>query len=219
MSHNASTLKLRLLQRTPSDSGASFWNGGAGPAADEQGNVFMVSANGDFDGNEDGLAEYDESVLRLTPRSWRLRTSSRRSTRRCWTRTIWTWILRRAGAARRGGQCGTSASRVYFRKEGRMYCWTVRHWAERKRVSDASALSSVAVSGSHATFGSAGLFQWLNLHCARPMRRCLRFRWRAQIWQRRLRPRAANENSISRYDAEHFRQWFRGRNGVGHHGR
>ena len=48
--------------------GASFWNGGAGPAADSDGNVYVVSANGDFDGNVDA-SRYDESVLRFAPGS------------------------------------------------------------------------------------------------------------------------------------------------------
>ena len=65
MAHDATTLKLAgFFNASPSDSGASFWNGGAGPAADDQGNIYVVSANGDFDGDA-GLAEYDESVLRL----------------------------------------------------------------------------------------------------------------------------------------------------------
>ena len=54
-----------VFNDTPGDSGASFWNGGAGPAADQQGNVYVVSANGDFDGDA-ALAEYDESVLKFT---------------------------------------------------------------------------------------------------------------------------------------------------------
>ncbi len=53
-----------FFNASPGDSGASFWNGGAGPAADEQGNIFVVSANGDFDGDA-ALAEYDESVLQV----------------------------------------------------------------------------------------------------------------------------------------------------------
>ncbi len=67
MAQDAATLKLTaFFNASPGDSGASFWNGGAGPASDAQGNIFAVSANGDFDGDA-ALAEYDESVLRFTP--------------------------------------------------------------------------------------------------------------------------------------------------------
>ena len=67
MAHDASTLTLSgFFNASPDDSGSSFWNGGAGPAEDAQGNIYVVSANGDFDGDA-ALAEYDESVLRITP--------------------------------------------------------------------------------------------------------------------------------------------------------
>lgn len=67
LAHDAGTLNiLSSFNSTPTDRGASFWNGGAGPAADSDGNVFVVAANGDFDGNIDA-AGFDESVLRFGP--------------------------------------------------------------------------------------------------------------------------------------------------------
>jgi hypothetical protein len=67
MAHDAADLSLiSFFNASPGDSGASFWNGSAGLASDEQGNVYVVSANGDFDGDF-GAARYDESVLRFSP--------------------------------------------------------------------------------------------------------------------------------------------------------
>lgn len=46
MAHNATNLSLNdFFNASPEDSGASFWNGRAGPASDEQGNIYVVSAN------------------------------------------------------------------------------------------------------------------------------------------------------------------------------
>jgi uncharacterized protein (TIGR03437 family) len=67
LAHDSTTLNLvGTFNATPTDRGASFWSGGAGPAADSAGNVYVVSANGDFDGNT-SAARYDESVLRFAP--------------------------------------------------------------------------------------------------------------------------------------------------------
>ena len=67
MAHDATTLQaLGSFNTTPQGSGASFWNGGAGPAADSDGSIYAVSANGDIGGilTPDG---FDEEVLRLGP--------------------------------------------------------------------------------------------------------------------------------------------------------
>ena len=67
LAHDAKTLKaLGVLNTSPFGSGSSFWNGGAGPAADAQGNIFAVSANGDIQGVVTP-GEFDEEVLQLSP--------------------------------------------------------------------------------------------------------------------------------------------------------
>jgi hypothetical protein len=75
LAHDAKTLKpVGVFNDSPDGNASSFWNGGAGPAADADGNIYVVSANGDF--------------WRLR-RGCPLRISSRPSTR---TRsTCWTW--------------------------------------------------------------------------------------------------------------------------------
>ena len=67
MAHDAKTLELKkLFDDSPGGKGGSFWNGGAGPAADAAGNVFVVSANGPFDAGSGG-SDYGDSFLRLLP--------------------------------------------------------------------------------------------------------------------------------------------------------
>ena len=50
---------------TPNWDAGSFWQGGAAPAADSSGNIFVVSANGTFDANLGG-SDLAESVLKLS---------------------------------------------------------------------------------------------------------------------------------------------------------
>src|SRR5579863_2048030 len=67
LAHDPSTLKLlNVFSDTPNGNGASFWNGGAGPAADASGNIYVVSANGDFNAGSGGTS-YGDSVLKLEP--------------------------------------------------------------------------------------------------------------------------------------------------------
>ena len=49
---------------TPNWDAGSFWQGGAAPAADANGNIYVVSANGTFDANLGG-SDFGESVLKL----------------------------------------------------------------------------------------------------------------------------------------------------------
>jgi hypothetical protein len=55
----------------PGGSGSSFWMSGAGPAADSQGNVYAISANGPFDSalNSSGFpanGDYGDSMLKFS---------------------------------------------------------------------------------------------------------------------------------------------------------
>jgi hypothetical protein len=50
---------------TPNWDAGSFWQGGAAPAADASGNIYVVSANGTFDANLGG-SDLAESILKLS---------------------------------------------------------------------------------------------------------------------------------------------------------
>src|SRR6185312_7001238 len=61
--YDAGTLQqVSVYNNTPDGNMGSFWNGGAAPAADANGNIFIVSANGDFDGNQN----LGESYIKLS---------------------------------------------------------------------------------------------------------------------------------------------------------
>lgn len=60
----ASLAGVGVFNVSPQAGGSSFWNAGAGPAADDSGNIFIVSANGTYDIRSGGQ-DYGDSVLRL----------------------------------------------------------------------------------------------------------------------------------------------------------
>jgi hypothetical protein len=62
--YDAKTLRqVSVLNTSPTGSEASIWQSGQGPAADEQGNVYVVTGNGSWDGK----VNFSESFLKLTP--------------------------------------------------------------------------------------------------------------------------------------------------------
>ena len=52
-----------MLNTSPTGSEASIWQSGQGPAADDEGNVYVVTGNGSWD----GVNNFSESFLKLTP--------------------------------------------------------------------------------------------------------------------------------------------------------
>lgn len=77
--YDASNLQrmVSLLNTTPSGLGGSIWQSGRAPAIDENGNLYVVTGNGDYDGS----ANFGESILSLsgsdltvldwhTPQNW-----------------------------------------------------------------------------------------------------------------------------------------------------
>jgi hypothetical protein len=67
MSYDAHTLAQNSAFNTsPNGSDGAIWQGDAGPAADKEGNVFVVTGNGDFDPNGANGRDYGDSVLKLS---------------------------------------------------------------------------------------------------------------------------------------------------------
>ncbi len=65
MAYHASTLSpAGVFNTTPNGGEGSFWNAGAGAAADSAGNIYHMSANGDF---SDTASNYGDSFLKLSP--------------------------------------------------------------------------------------------------------------------------------------------------------
>jgi hypothetical protein len=64
--YDASTMQqVSAYADTPNWDGGAFWQGGAAPAADANGNIYVVSANGTFDANAGG-SDLGESVIKLS---------------------------------------------------------------------------------------------------------------------------------------------------------
>ena len=64
MAYDAGTLaQTKTFNTSPTGSGASIWQSGQGPAADADGNVYVVTGNGSWD----GVHNFSESFLKFTP--------------------------------------------------------------------------------------------------------------------------------------------------------
>jgi hypothetical protein len=65
MAYDAKTLQqLSVLNTSPTGSEASIWQSGQGPAADEEGNIYVVTGNGSWD----GVKNFSESFMKLSPK-------------------------------------------------------------------------------------------------------------------------------------------------------
>ena len=66
IAYDAKTLQqVAVYNNTPNGNEASFWAGGAAPAADSNGNIFLVAGNGTFDANTGGI-DLGESFTKLS---------------------------------------------------------------------------------------------------------------------------------------------------------
>ena len=64
--YDAATLQLAAAYcDTPNGDEGGIWQGGAGPAADADGNIFVITGNGTFDAGAG--PDYGDSALKLTP--------------------------------------------------------------------------------------------------------------------------------------------------------
>lgn len=159
MAHDEKTLQLLgTFNDTPGGSGASFWNGGAGPVADAQGNVYVVSANGDIDGVP-SPGDNDEAVLKLGPAP-QLPVLDKFVPFNKAALNSSDFDLGSSGAVLLPEEAGSAAhpNLLYTSgKEGRMYLLDQNALGGPQNGSDISALASLPVL-AHATFGSAAYF-------------------------------------------------------------
>ncbi len=73
MTYDAATLAQKSVFNTsPDASDSAIWQGDAGPAADEDGNVFVVTGNGEFDAATNGR-DFGDTVLKLGSKSHNLK--------------------------------------------------------------------------------------------------------------------------------------------------
>jgi len=66
MSYNASTLQQEaIFNVTPNGNEGGIWNSGQGPVADGSGNIYFLTANGDFNANVQGGTDYGDSFIKF----------------------------------------------------------------------------------------------------------------------------------------------------------
>jgi uncharacterized protein (TIGR03437 family) len=159
MAHDATTLAaLGVFNTTAYGSGASFWNGGAGPAADSSGGLYVVSANGDINGilTPDS---FDEQVLRLAPAPLMTVMDGFTPFNKS-ALNLSDVDLGSSGALILPDQAGSAAHpHVLFTsgKEGRLYLLDREALGGLQSGSDLAALASLPVLSS-STFGSAAYY-------------------------------------------------------------
>jgi hypothetical protein len=65
LGYNASTLKQVMVFNTaPNGQGGAIWQSGCAPAADANGNIYVITGNGAFTANSGGV-DYGDSILKL----------------------------------------------------------------------------------------------------------------------------------------------------------
>lgn len=67
-SYSAATLQqLAILNTTPNGADGGIWQGGQGPAADSNGNIYLTTSNGTCSVNSRGGIDYGDTALKLRP--------------------------------------------------------------------------------------------------------------------------------------------------------
>jgi uncharacterized protein (TIGR03437 family) len=159
LAHDATSLKLTgVFNVTPEGKAASFWNAGAGPASDTEGNIYVVSANGDFDADSGGK-DYGDSLVKLT-------AAPSLSVADFFTPFNQEYLdlndvdLGSSGALVLPDTAGSAAHpHLVFTagKEGRLYLLDRDHLGGAQSGTDTGALASLSVF-AHSAFGMAAYF-------------------------------------------------------------
>ena len=159
MAHDPASLKLLgVFNATPGGQAGSFWNGGAGPAADAAGNIYDVSANGDFDADSGG-SRYGDSVLKLATAPGLSATDFFAPFNRVFL-NVNDYDVGSCGALLLPDEAGSPEHpHLLFTagKEGRIYLLDRDHLGGAQSGSDTSALTSLPLF-PHPVFGAAAYF-------------------------------------------------------------
>ncbi len=157
--YRADTLQqAAVFNTTPNGAGASFWGGGAGPAADSHGNLFAVSANGTFD-DTNAVPDLGDSLIRLSPAGG-LTVVDYFTPYNQLILEGQDLDLGSAGALLLPPEAGNSSHpnlAVVAGKEGRIYLIDRDDMGRYDSASDAGALQTVSLGGQ-GVFGSPAYF-------------------------------------------------------------
>ncbi|HVT95027.1 MAG TPA: hypothetical protein VHD76_19405 [Bryobacteraceae bacterium] len=155
--YDSATLAAKaVFNASPQDGGSAFWNAGAGPAADELGNIYAVSANGIAD-LSNGRHEYGDSVIRLNPN---LTVADYFTPFNQADLNLYDVDLGSSTAILLPASAG-GVEHPYLLatagKEGRLYLLDRNHLGGAQSESDSGALASLPILG-HSLFGAAAYF-------------------------------------------------------------
>ena len=157
--YRADTLQqAAIYNTTPNSSGASFWAGGAGPAADTNGNLFVVSANGMFD-QRYPTPDLADSIIRLAPTGGLAIADYFTPYNQADLEDL-DLDLGSSGALLLPPEVGSNAHRNLLAvagKEGRIYLIDRDRMGGFNGTFDAGALQTVALGGQ-GMYGSAAYF-------------------------------------------------------------
>jgi uncharacterized protein (TIGR03437 family) len=157
--YRADTLQqAAVYNTTPNSTGASFWGGGAGPAADANGDLFAVSANGDFD-ELHFPPDLADSIIRLSPAAG-LTVADYFTPYNQVDLEGQDLDLGSSGALLLPPEAGSDAHRnlvLVAGKEGRVYLVDRDQMGGFNSFTDAGALQTVTLGGQ-GVFGSSAYF-------------------------------------------------------------
>ncbi|HLY18290.1 MAG TPA: IPT/TIG domain-containing protein [Bryobacteraceae bacterium] len=159
MGYRADTLQqAAVYNSTPNGAGASFWGAGAGPAADGDGNLFVVSANGTFDQTY-STPDLGDSLIKLSPTNGLTIADYFTPYNQLYLAEN-DLDLGSAGALLLPPEAGSNTHRnlaLTAGKEGRIYLVDRDNMGRFNGQYDAGALQTITLGGD-GVFGSAAYF-------------------------------------------------------------
>jgi hypothetical protein len=158
--------QVAVYNNTPNGNQASFWSGGAGPAADPDGNIYLVGGNGSFDYAMGG-ANLGESYIKLS-------TNAGLGVSDYFTPFNYAKLndddadVGSAGTALLGDEAGSDAHphlMVGAGKEGRIYLLDRDNMGQWQEGSDSQIVATTEANAIAGLFGNPAYFDHLIYFC------------------------------------------------------
>jgi hypothetical protein len=155
MAYDARTLKqLAVFNTSPNAAESGIWQSDTGPAADEQGNIYVSTGNGAFDAATGRGRDYGDTVLKLKRDSGQLVVIDYFTPQNEQTLNSNDSDLGSGGPVLLPDQTGTrSAGLVFGGKEGVLYDVNPNHMGGLQRATNAALVQSMPISDG--IFGAA----------------------------------------------------------------
>ena len=162
MAYDAHTLEQRAVLNTSPDGGdAGIWQSDAGPAADDEGNLYVATGNGDFNGEKTGGRDFGDSVLKLRLEGQKLVVRDYFTPFDQKVMDAKDWDLGSQGPVLLQPQAGTHPHLlVVAGKEGKLYLLDRDKLGKFQEGSDSQVVQSINVSDAYgaAAYWNGRLF-------------------------------------------------------------